>query len=297
MHILAAFWRSATSFSFYKDILEQPFSASIRYFIVLAVVATIFMSSRYNYSLYRDMNKMAQWVVENIPPVTIERGVVRAQAREPYVLEDDSSAIIIDTTGTTPSLDPKYKSGLLIGKENMYVRLNSIKEKGYRFTKIDLFILGCGLAASFIKPDVMEKGVVELSLIQRVIFDQAHVEQWKKKVIIAGSVLFPFFYFIYFAVFKLIQAAFFGFVIIFSNRTLKEAGITYDKVLNLCIYALTPVTVLMIGITLPGLEIPYVEFIYLFMYVAFLLGALSSCVPRPQAAEDEKRTDDWDGFI
>lgn len=295
--MFTAFWQSATSFTFYKDILPQPFSASVRYFLVLALLATVFISSKYNYSLSRDINKMAQWVVQSIPPVTIVEGTVRTHAQEPFVLEQGESAVIIDTTGKISELDRKYKSGILLGKENLYFRLNSIKEKDYRFTNIDLFILGCGLAASFVKPDVMEKGVVELSRIKEVVFDTVHVERWKKKVILAGSVLFPVFYFLYFAVFKLIQAAFFSFVIIFSNKTLKDAGITYDKVLNLCIYALTPVTILMIVINVLGFEIPYIEFVYLFMYVAFLLGGLSQCMPRPRVIEEDRRSDDWDGFI
>lgn len=295
--VFSAIWQSATSFVFYKNILAQPFSASIRYFMVLALLATVFVSSKYNYSLSRDINKMAQWVVQNIPSVTIEKGSARVHVTEPYVVEQGDSAVIIDTTGKTAGLDQKYKSGLLLGKENLYLRLNSIKEKDYRFTNIDLFILGCGLAASFVKPDAMDKGVVELSRIKQVVFDKVHVERWKKRVIIAGSILFPVFYFLYFAVFKLIQAVFFSFVIIFSNKALKDAGIKYDKVLNICIYALTPVTILMIGVNLLGLEIPYIEFVYLFMYVAFLLGALSSCMPRPRVIEDDRRADDWDGFI
>lgn len=295
--MFTAFWQSATSFAFYKDIMAQPFTASIRYFLALALLATVFIASKYNYSLVRDINKMAQWVVQSIPSVTIEKGTVRTHAQEPFVLEQGDSAIIIDTTGKITELDRKYKSGILLGKENLYLRLNSIKERDYRFTNIDLFILGCGLAATFVKPDAMDKGIVELSRIKQVVFDKVHVERWKKKVILAGSVLFPVFYFLYFAVFKLIQAAFFSFVILFSNKALKDAGIKYDRVLNLCIYALTPVTILMIVINILGLEIPYIEFVYLFMYVAFLLGALSACMPRPRVVEEDRRSGDWDGFI
>jgi len=297
INVFTAIWQSATSFVFYKNILAQPFASSIRYFLVLALLATVFISSKYNFSLSRDINKMAQWVVQNIPAVTIEKGVVTTRAQQPFVLEQGSSAIIIDTTGAIAQLDRKYKSGILLGKENLYLRLNSIKERDYRFTNIDLFILGCGLTASFVQPGAMDKGVVELSRIPQVIFDQVHVEKWKKKVIAVGSVLFPVFYFLYFAVSKLIQAAFFSFVILFSNKALKDAGIKFDKVFNLCIYALTPVTILMIGVNVLGLEIPYVEFVYLFMYVAFLLGGLSQCMPRPRVIEDDRRSDGWDGFI
>lgn len=289
-------WQSATNFQFYKDVLVQPVSAAIKYFFILAILMTALVSSKYSYGLMRGIDKLSEWAVKTVPDVQIIDGKAKVGAPQPVKIEDEDSAIILDTSGMTAALDKKYRTGILLGKDNIYVRLNSLKERDFRFTNIEVFTLGCALAVSFVKPDVIDQGFVELSKIKKFVFDKPHIEKWRRKLFLAGAVVFPVFYLIYLLISKLIQAAFFSFVVIFSNQALKYKGITYGNILNLCVYALTPVMILTVGINLLGIAIPYIEFVYLFMYVAFLLGAISQCFPKKRPV-DEDGKNEWDDYL
>ncbi|HRZ86929.1 MAG TPA: DUF1189 family protein [bacterium] len=294
--LFRSIWSSATSFDFYRSVMAQPLGVSIRYFVLLSFIVAACVGARYHFTLARDVEDFAVWAARSIPVVAIHDGAVKVAVPQPFVLEDGTSAIVIDTTVAQPSLDPKYAMGLLLGKETLQLRMNALKQKEYRLNNIDLFILGAAFSATLVKSDVIDRGVLELSKVKQFVIDGARIEKWKKTFVAVGSVVFPVLYLLYFMLSKLIQAAFFGFVIFFSNKTLKEAGIAYEKVFNVCVYALTPVAMLMVAVTVLGLDLPYSDILYLFTYVAFLLGAITSCMPRPRRVHEDRTKDDWNFF-
>ncbi|MFC2149101.1 DUF1189 family protein [Candidatus Auribacterota bacterium] len=288
---------SATNFQFYKDVLRYPISRSIRYLVVLVLVVTVLISIRYNITVRKEAGKLSLWILNNLPYIEIYDGRLRTGITSPLKIEEGSSVLIIDPSGTYGSLDLRYKNGLLLDNDNLYIRLDSMKDKSFKLSNVNIIILGAAFAASFVKPDVLEIGVLELSKVRNFVFDEDHIEKWKKNIINMSMYLFPLLYFIYFLIAKLIQAAFFAFIIVISNRTLKSASINYAMVLNICIYALTPAVLLMGIINLSGFSIPYIEFIYLFLYVAFLLGAMANCFPKRKKEVKKEDGDDWSDWV
>ena len=291
--IFKSIWLSITSFQFYKDILRQPFYKTLQYFCVVALLASLCIGLRYTITLKTELNKLAQWTLSHIPDFSIRDGALNYADPQPLYVEEGNSAIIIDHFDTKTTLDKKYGMGVLVNRQKVYIRLDALKENHFQFSEINLAILGATFAAAIIQPDIVESGVLNTAQIKDFVFNEPNVHKWKKTFAVISMIFFPLFYFLYFLIAKLIQAAFFSMVIIISNKALKEIGVTYEHMFNVCVYAVTPVALLMVIIAFVGIVVPYIEFIYLFLYVAFLLGALSQIIPKPKKSEPEENTDDW----
>ena len=63
--------------------------------------------------------------LDQVPPITIEDGVVAADVTQPYFMTDESSPgvfFIIDTTGEITRLDDEITEGVLLTRDHLYVK-------------------------------------------------------------------------------------------------------------------------------------------------------------------------------
>jgi hypothetical protein len=126
-HFFTDLWKSASDLRFYQEVAALPFGAAFRHLLtvagffgtilaVIAVVQLIFL------------NHFWLWCRDNLPPMTIRDGEAHAEVAQPHLVErrigDKANfAVIIDTTGKTERVDPRYSGGVLIKRRAIVFKL------------------------------------------------------------------------------------------------------------------------------------------------------------------------------
>lgn len=246
-HLLSDLWRSASDLRFYQEVAALPFGVACRHFLivtgffgtilaVLAVAQLVFM------------NNLWLWCRDNLPPVTISNGEARAEVAQPYLMErkmgDKANlAVIIDTTGKTETVDPRYNGGVLIARKAVMFKLGDMS----------------------IKRDLA--GIKNLS-IDKNYFSSLIVGYGRMALYVAG---------IYGALLLLLfaqsaVAALIGKAV----ALLRGSRRSFMAVLRMSLYALSLAVcvlffVLFLGV---GLQVRYVLALYVFIHFAFLIGAV-----------------------
>lgn len=242
--------RSSTDFKFYKEIFQQPFGKTLRYLLSLVILVTIVLGIRYGIGFYKFSKETLKWVEENAPVVEITDGIVTADVNQPYLAEGKGFVMVIDTTGETARISEKYKAGILLTKDRLIVKHDEVRTQEFELSKIKSFKL-----------------------------DKNTFKKWRKLFV---YVLMPFMVvmqFFYFTIAKIVQVLLTGLVVLIFKPAVK-----YSNILNICTYALTPVTILSLIVTLVSPRpIPFFWLIYLGMYIAFVTGAVKQCSLEPAA--------------
>lgn len=224
-----------------------PFGVVCRHFLmvtgffgtilaILAVVQFIFM------------NDLWLWCRDNLPPVTIRDGEAHAEVAQPYLIErkmgDKANfAVLIDTTGKTEGIDPRYSGGVLVARKAVTFKLGDMS----------------------IKRDLAE--VKNLS-IDKNYFSGLIVSRGRIALYAAG---------IYGALVVLLfiqsaVAALIGKVV----ASIRGSRRSFMAILRMSLYALSLAVcvlffVLFLGL---GLQVRYVLALYTFIHLAFLIGAV-----------------------
>jgi hypothetical protein len=245
-HFFSDLWRSASDLGFYQEVAALPFGVVCRHFLmvtgffgtvlaVLAVVQFVFM------------NNLWLWCRDNLPPVTIRDGEAHAEVAQPYLIErkmgDKANfAVVIDTTGKTESVDPRYNAGVLIARKAVTFKL------GDRSLERDL------------------SGVKNLS-VDKDYFNDRVVGYGRIALYVAG---------IYGALIILLFAqAAFAALIGKVAALLRGSRRSFMAIFRMSLYALSLAVcvlflVLFLGI---GLQVRYVFALYVFIHFVFLIGA------------------------
>ena len=240
-------WKSASDLRFYQEVGALPFGAACRHFLtvagvfgailaVMAVVELIFM------------NNLWLWCRDNLPPVTIRNGEARAEVAQPYLIERKIGgkahfAVIIDTTGKTERVDPRYSGGVLI------------KRRAIVFT----------LGETSIERDFA--GVKNLS-IDKNYFSGLINGYGRIALYVAG--LYGALVLVLFV--QSAAAALIGKIV----ALLRGSRRSFRAILQMSFYALSLAVcvlffVLFLGL---GLHLRYVLGLYVFVHLAFLIGAV-----------------------
>jgi hypothetical protein len=242
--------RSCTDFKFYKEVVFQPFGKTLKYLLLLSVFATLAIGVRYSFAINKFVREGLKWVEQNVPRIEIIDGAVKVNAEQPFIKKHEEYAFIIDTTEQVKEIGKEYKSGFLLTKDKLIVKSDEFRTQEFELKKIKNFIL-----------------------------DKAMLEKWKKFlvfILVPFMVALQFFYFIFA---KVIQFLLTGLAIMVARPTFK-----FTNILNICIYALTPVTVLGLIVTISSTKpIPFFWMIYMGMYIAFIIGGLNQCSAEPEA--------------
>lgn len=233
--------RSCTDFKFYREKYLQSFGKTLRYLLFLSLLVTAILGIRYGAGFSKFIKESMTWIEKNAPYIEINEGIVKADVEQPYIRDEKEFILIIDTTDQVKAIDQKYKTGVLLTKDRLIIKNNEIRTQEFDLKKVKSFKLDKG---AFIK---LRKFFIFI-LIPFMIIVQ----------------------FVYFFVMKIVQSLVTSLVILIAKPAFK-----FVSVMNLCIYAVTPVSVLAILVMFTVAKpLPYFPFIYLGMYVAFILGAI-----------------------
>ena len=150
------------------------------------------------------------------------------------------------------------------------------------------------------EPQAFHGNQFELASIRSLVINAETVRRWKDWASRWVGISLPFVYGVFYLAGKLVQALFFSVVLAYSYRSLRESGFNYQRSLNVCIYALTPQAIFSAIVQIIGLQIPHLQWVFLGMYVAFLMGAMGACLPRKVSGasnpQQDANPDHWVDF-
>lgn len=292
------FREAASTFSpvFYKEIVAQSFWRSFGYLSLLALVVVLIVTPVRMLQIKAGLSDKlveglssprATAMIQKVSELKIENGVASSPAEQPLVIKMDEVVFILDTTGQTKSLD-EFNDGVLITKNKFIIKRtkeNSTSEiKEMEFSKFgDKSII-------FRSGDIAKDEIANLKWGDK--FFSITPDSIRKFVRIAMLIIFPFAivigFFIVFAA-KLFHMLFFSLSALIANSAVR-ANLKYNELLNICVYALTPATLLSV---FTGLLLRHVKaltaiwpLVYIFIYVTFIVIAVKEC-KQGQSSEPE----------
>ncbi|MEA3305683.1 MAG: DUF1189 family protein, partial [Candidatus Omnitrophota bacterium] len=127
--------KAIRDFKFYKQVKDFPLSKGIKYIFSLIFLVAFVFSIRFTYDFGKGVDKMVDWVRQNLPPIEIQNGIVTVDVKQPYIIEEDGFIFIIDTTGGITSLD-KHEKGLLLTKDKFMLRESGTKTQVFELAHI-----------------------------------------------------------------------------------------------------------------------------------------------------------------
>ena len=148
---------STYSPEYYRELMTQPFSYSLKYFFLLTLVFMVLFTLRFSVLYLPEINKtlgsVGATIIDRYPQeleVNVKDGIVSTNVEEPYYIkipdaqkadfggsESDIENFIVIDTKNEPSIDSldKYKTFVLVTKnyivakeDNGKITMNSLKE-------------------------------------------------------------------------------------------------------------------------------------------------------------------------
>lgn len=244
---LTQLWQSVSSVRFYQEMGHRSFQEGVRYFSILILWVTLFLSIRFSIEIFKQLSAFEAWSARHLPDIVIQKGEVSADVTQPWRKEIENFLVVIDTTGQVKEIEESFSQGILLMKNKLILKRSAYETRRYDLSKMDAFRLS---------PETVKRW--------------RQVGQW-----ILPPVL-VFFLFFYFWVGKSLQILFFSLVSLVTNWASRR-GLAYQTLLVIGIYALTAPLLLLSAVTLLGLQIRFFDLIYLSMYAALLVATILQC--------------------
>lgn len=246
--------KSISNFKFYKEVKDFRMSKGMGYIFSLVLLITIALSIRYSYDFKRGLNIAIDWARQNLPTIQIQNGIVNVDVKQPYKVQAEDFAVIIDTTGEITSLD-EYKRGILLMKDKIMYKESEVKTESYNLSGIQSFML-----------------------------DENFLNKLKKNAV---WVLFPFMVIILYIIFciaRFFQLLLFS-IISVAVSSIAHIKLSYKQLFNIGIYAITPSTILGALLAIFGIQVPLFGIIYSGLYIIYLIIAILNCREKSVEAE------------
>lgn len=240
---------AVSDFRFYKRVKDFPISKCVKYILLLIFLITLVFTVRFTYDFGKGLDKMIEWVRQNIPPIEIQNGIATVDVKQPYIVEEGGYVFIIDTTGEITSLD-KYEKGLLLTKGKFIVKENNAKTQIFELAHI-------------IKDS------------QKLIIDEHSLGLFRKNV----WNFFPVFliwHYIRLCLAKFFHILFFSLVSLVTSSVI-GVKLNYRQLFSIGLYAITPSVLLGILLAAFGRPLPFFGIIYSGIYIIYLIMAVTSC--------------------
>ena len=290
----SSIWNSATSFQFYNRIVGQSFRRSLMYFVGVAVCLSALLSWRVHHDLTRSLSDWASWLSATLPDIKIVNGIATIAPDQPKHISDGAAVLILDPTDIPAPIDEKFRTGMVLAKDKVILKWNQTRGPAGDVSRLEKLIYVCAYTATLTQPQAFHGNQLDLGWIRHLAINPQTIRRWKDQAIRWAGFALPFVYFIFYLAGKLLQALFFSLVLAYSHRTMRESGMTYARILNVAIYALTPPAIFAAIMQIAGIQVPYLEWVFLGMYVAFLMGAMNACTPKPVSGQTNSDLQDQD---
>ncbi len=138
---MEALWKSCYDFHWYRERKDAPLGRVLLLFALAMAALTGARLAVLAPETDRLLTRGFEIFRKEVPPFKIAKGEVSIDGAQPWKreLEDGIGVIMIDTTGQTSALDPRYVSGLLLTKNQLTLRYAGGNEQVFDLRKVDAF--------------------------------------------------------------------------------------------------------------------------------------------------------------
>lgn len=247
--LLHALYLSCSSGDLYRDVRTNWKGTGFLYLLLLLAITWAPVMVKLHWSTGEEIRLEAPKFVDQVPQITIVKGVVSIDRPVPYAISDpDTNApfLIIDTAGTITSIE-QTAAPLLLTKDKLVYR----------------------------KPNKAETRIYDLSAIEEFTADRDRVNGWvqtfgKYFAIIA----YPFALAGSFA-YRVLQILLYAAIGLLFVKMLR-AKLDYPAVLRLASVSITPVIILSTVRTLANVTIPFFWFLCFAIAMGYLFFAVKA---------------------
>lgn len=127
---------SAGSPEAYRDAASGGAGRMTGYLALLIAAATLVVTAQAQVAAVAGLKQAGPWLKQRVPEIRIASGQASSPAAQPYVVEEESFGFVVDTTGATQDLDPKYTQGLLLTKTELIVRKSKVETRRYSLERM-----------------------------------------------------------------------------------------------------------------------------------------------------------------
>lgn len=235
----------------YRDVARNWRGIGLRLLFLVLLISWIATGIKLHRSFKHFANDEFPKVVQDLPPVTIQDGVVSSPVDQPYWIQDrqtHKTFAVIDTTGTITSLDDADGAVVLLTENKLHYRDNNNAGQ----TKIQ-----------------------DLSNIKHFYVDRPIVTswvtwgaKWSAWVLIPIALVFSFIY-------RLIQGLIYAAIGMIWNSTF-NAQLSYAALMRLSFVAVTPVILIDTALSLANVNVPAWSLICLVIAMVYLAIAVKA---------------------
>ncbi len=244
-----AYW-AVTEFPFYRTVLEQPLYRTLLYLLYLSCHAAVILTLSYAWHYGSTVQDLTLWLEENVPPLVVEEGELKIQAKQPLVKTywgETAFTFVFDTTGTYDNLDSFGDPAALLTKDSFVLRQQGMTQT--------LFWADYG----------------SFELGQQQLREWIALLKWAYFPIACSVLLFAT------LIFKLIMALMFS-LLAMSVTSRYKVRFPFRFYLTIAVFSLTPALIIELGISITGLEIPFRDLISLTTSAIYTYMATTKCV-------------------
>ena len=243
---------------FYGEMSRSSLGQGVLYLLSLAFVVSIVSVTAFSFSILPKINQGAQWVRENMPPLEFTREGVQTTVQQPFSLTHPEwgTILIVDTNRETVTDEEMRQTIFYITKTKLYA---------WDRTKNEHRIVDARP-----QPGDVSQNWQDVHVDGEVVWRLYAAIRPFASPLVFVVVLFSFF------AWKMAAAFFYSIPALLIN-ILRKQKLAYEKLLNLCFFALTPVMFLQAVKTVyPGFIIPvnfWLAFVVTCGYLAFAILA------------------------
>lgn len=250
----------------FKNFRKQKLTSSISFLALLLLIVAFALTVRLVINISNVMDVLHKFYKENLPPIKIEKGEVKVDAKMPIIIKDEKElgemVLIIDTTGKITNLDD-YKRGILLKKHKVINKKNAFD--------ID---------------------TTDLSNIKNFELTAEKLLKWKKNLTVDFFPVFLLVIYIYKVISLGVQVLIFSFIIR-SLAQQKQMILSLSESANIAIYAAVPPILIFTALDVAGVEkfIPGLLMViaYYAAYYYFTSRAMGAIQPEQHANEELKK--------
>lgn len=252
----------------YRDVGLNWKGVGFGYLFLLLAICTVPRMFKIQRGLSHFIEEEAPSFINQVPEITIEKGVVRIDKPQPYyITAPDSNEIvaIIDTTGQIQSLD-NTDAFVLLTKTRLISRQNKSESRTYDLTNVQHFVL-----------------------------DQYKITNWLnagKKLLV--PVLYPFILLGSF-IFRIIQSLIYAAIGLLFAAWCKTK-LSYPALLRLAVAAVTPCIIVRTVLGYASVKLPLAGLWFFLTAMGLLFYGIKACsqIEEPRTIEDEFRPGNQD---
>lgn len=247
----ASISHSCIDFQFYKEVVNQPISKSLKYIFFFLFLTAVIMSIGNIIRLNKFIDEGREWSIKNVPVISIVNGKALVDVPQPYtVWKDEHVIFLIDTTGQNTSIDTAFPIGFLLTQTKFIMKQDELRTQQY-----------------------------ELSQFPDFTINQQSIIRWSKIIQTAIWFILPIGTYFYLLIAKWFQIMLFSMFTLSLNNSLRT-NLKYPQVLKIGIYALTAPIILDIIYSLVGRPNPIFIWIYIAIYAVYLYLAVKQLKPQ-----------------